>query len=604
MPGLLVKRGPQLGAMLSLGAPPVSLGRDADNDLRFDDRTVSRHHALIGQRDGEWYISDLGSRNQTAVNGESVVTARISHLDEIALGNVVLAFLDEAEDPADFESTVFDTRGAEITRTIRVQELSKAAAAAPQTGSSEDSLSHLTSLAELATSASLDVMLTAAIGSLQRVLQASRVFPVLQDPGTEPRAYCAPGGALVADLDSLAINTAIVERSQRQGPVAARAGRQGPHVACAPIRLGSRCLGAIYCERSDPDVPFTEEDLRALFAVCIEVGLAMEHSRSSIRLTQRTQHLTRQLEERYDMVGESPQMRAVYHFIRKVAPTDAGVLICGESGTGKELVARAIHRHSLRCDGPLEIVNCGAMPETLMESELFGHVRGAFTGAVADRAGRFELADGGTLFLDEVGELAPACQTKLLRVLEEGRIRRVGGTADQEVNVRVISATNRDPDEATSEGQLRKDLFYRLDRLRLVLPPLRSRGDDVERLARHFLDHFRRQCKRALTGFSAQAMDALRSYRWPGNVRELRNVVERMVILGDGPILGMELIPEDVRAAANKGQTGIMSLGEVEQQHILHVLRETEGNKKRAAEMLGIDRSTLYAKLKRYGVDA
>ena len=324
------------------------------------------------------------------------------------------------------------------------------------------------------------------------------------------------------------------------------------------------------------------------------------------RLARRAEILSRQIQERYDMVGESPPMQALYDFIRKVAPTDAGILICGESGTGKEMVARAVHQSSPRSQGPLEIVNCGAIPSALIESELFGHVRGAFTGAVANKPGRFELADGGTLFFDEVTEMSIECQGRLLRAVEEGKVRRVGGTSDQPVDVRLIAATNRDPLEAVAAGLLREDLFYRLDRLRVVVPPLRERGEDIALLADHFLEHCSASVKGKARRFAPQVYDVFQAYHWPGNVRELRNVVERMVILGDGEVLGLELVPDDLEGPSHhdEAELPVEPLGEIERQQVVRAMQEAGGNKSRAARMLGIDRSTLYAKLRRYGVDA
>jgi PAS domain S-box-containing protein len=321
------------------------------------------------------------------------------------------------------------------------------------------------------------------------------------------------------------------------------------------------------------------------------------------QMARRAERLSGQLAERYHMVGQSAPMCALYEFIRKVAPTDAGVLICGESGTGKEVVARAVHEQSRRADGPFEVVNCAAMPPTLLESELFGHVRGAFTGAVADKPGRFELADGGTLFLDEVVELPVECQTKLLRVLEEGSVRRVGDTRDRRVDVRLVAATNRDVDRALAEGRLRPDLFYRLDRLRVQVPPLRERTGDVDLLAQYFLEQLSVSCRRDVEGFTADVLAAFRAYGWPGNVRELRNVIERMVLLSEGRQITLGDIPADLLSAAERAVgAAVEPLAEVERKHILRVLAEAGGNKKRAAQMLGIDRSTLYARLKSYGL--
>jgi PAS domain S-box-containing protein len=325
-----------------------------------------------------------------------------------------------------------------------------------------------------------------------------------------------------------------------------------------------------------------------------------ERKEAEERTARRAEALERQTAPHYEMIGESPAMLEVYEFIRKVAPTDAGVLVCGESGTGKEMIVRAIHRQSGRADGPLEVVNCAAMPPTLLEDELFGHVKGAFTGAVADKPGRFELADGGTLFLDEVVELPPECQAKLLRVLEEGCVRRVGDVKDRPADVRVVAATNRDPARALEEGRLRRDLFYRLDRLRVVVPPLREREGDLPLLAGHFLSIAAASLRGEAEGFAPGALELFVAYRWPGNVRELKNVVERMIILGEGPVLEPELVPEDIREAVQHGKGALPPLSEVKRRHVLRVLDACEGNKSRAAEMLGIDRSTLYARLNSY----
>jgi len=320
------------------------------------------------------------------------------------------------------------------------------------------------------------------------------------------------------------------------------------------------------------------------------------------RLTSHLDQLRKQLARRYNMVGESEPMRELFQLILKVAPTDAGVLICGESGTGKELVARALHEHSCRSAGNLEVVNCAAVPPALLESELFGHVRGAFTGAIADKPGRFELADEGTLFLDEVCEMSLECQAKLLRAIEEQTVRRVGDTRELAVDVRIIAATNRDPNEAIEEGRLRADLFYRLDRFRLTVPPLRERRGDVAMLARHFLGQFEASLRRQVTDFAPEVLHVLQEYEWPGNVRELRNIVEQMVILAERPFLRLDDVPIHIREAVRSGKGLVEPLSDVERRHVLRVLQAAGGNIRRTARMLGIDRSTLYARLKKYGV--
>ncbi|MFW6118762.1 MAG: sigma 54-interacting transcriptional regulator [Planctomycetota bacterium] len=595
MAGLLIKTGPNKGSLINLNSRRVALGRAPASDVQFRDRTVSREHAVLVQRDGAWYVQDVGSHNRVLVNGVPVVSSLITHMDEIRLGSVVLTFL-MGETEGDETRTVTETEtSTEVTQVIPVGEPAGA------TAQQDRRLNHLLTLGGLASAVrTLPALLEGVASNLESVLEVGRVILILQAEDGTLRPYVTSRREFGEDIAELGVERSLVERARRDGPVAARrrGGRPGS-MACVPISVGTEDLGAIYCETQDGQDGFCDEDLRHLFSIGVGLGLAIKSVRMQQKLASRSRSLSRQLAEHYDMVGESEAMGRVYRFIHRAAPTEAGVFICGESGSGKEMVARAIHRHSRRSEGPLEIVNCAAVPTSLMESALFGHVKGAFTGAVADRPGRFRLAHEGTLFLDEVAELPLACQAKLLRVLEEHRIRPVGDTKDQEVDVRLIAATNRDPRTAVSEGRLREDLFYRLDRLRIVVPPLREREGDIDLLARHFLEKLSKQCKNPVEAFSAGALQILRSYHWPGNVRELRNVVERMVIMADSPVLGEELVPEDIREAA-RNRDAPPDLEQVEREHIVRTLEHAEGNKTRAAELLGIDRSTLYAKIKKY----
>jgi transcriptional regulator with PAS, ATPase and Fis domain len=303
----------------------------------------------------------------------------------------------------------------------------------------------------------------------------------------------------------------------------------------------------------------------------------------------------------YAIIGTSPPIQEVFEFIDRAAPLDTSVLLIGESGTGKELVARAIHYSGERAKGPFEAVNCAALTESLLESELFGHVKGAFTGAHEDRAGRFELAHHGTLFLDEVADMPPASQSKLLRVLETGEFRRVGDTRDRVSRARVVAATNQDIARLVEDGQFRQDLYYRLNVLTCHLPPLREHPDDLEALCDHFLDLFCRKCGKPRMELSPAALERLREHPWPGNVRELRNVLERLVVFSTSRVVEPDELPLDLQGTAAGGAPEpTASLQDVEREHIARVLEHTGGNKKEAASILGIDRSTLYAKLKSY----
>ncbi|MBI4422126.1 MAG: sigma 54-interacting transcriptional regulator, partial [Elusimicrobia bacterium] len=307
------------------------------------------------------------------------------------------------------------------------------------------------------------------------------------------------------------------------------------------------------------------------------------------------------------IVYASPEMGRVLELVRKVAATDATVLIQGESGTGKELVARAIHENSPRRTGAFVAINCGALPEGLLESELFGHVKGAFTGADRNKRGLWEEANGGTLFLDEISETTPNLQVKLLRALQECEIRRVGDNHPIRVAARVVAATNKDLGKSAKEGKFREDLFYRLKVFPIDLPPLRARSGDILPLAEHFLRKARKRMAGQATRLAPQAAAALKAYPWPGNVRELEHALERALIMASSPTIGPNDLPPEVQAAAPAGAAGAAAdspLGDVERKHILEVLESCGGNQAETAKKLGIGRNTLWRKLKKFEIGA
>jgi len=323
------------------------------------------------------------------------------------------------------------------------------------------------------------------------------------------------------------------------------------------------------------------------------------------RLIEENISLHQKLEERYrfeNIIAKSPKMQQVIEVIKVVAKSNATVLITGDSGTGKELVARATHSQSYRKDKPFVAVSCAALPESLLESELFGHEKGAFTGAHAQRKGKFEAANRGTLFLDEIGEMSANIQVHLLRVLEEKEFTRVGGNELVKVDVRVISATNKDIKKAVADGQFREDLYYRLNVVTIDLPPLRERKEDIPLLAQHFLKKFAVENQKEITGFSPEANDFLLNYEWPGNVRELENAIERAVILAKNPYIEVADLPQESLTLA-RSTAQAKSLAEIEKNHILNILSRTHGNNlSEAARILGISRATLYNKIKEYGI--
>jgi DNA-binding NtrC family response regulator len=307
--------------------------------------------------------------------------------------------------------------------------------------------------------------------------------------------------------------------------------------------------------------------------------------------------------EVYGLIGESEGIKRVVEFMSKAAATSATVLLTGESGTGKELVARAIHYGSQRASSPFVPVNCGSIPEGLLESELFGHLRGAFTGASETRAGFFQTADGGTIFLDEISDTSPSMQAKLLRVLQDKEVCMVGSTQPRKVNVRIIAATNKDLGALVQKGQFREDLYFRINVLAIEIPPLRDRGDDVLLLAQLFAARFASELGKPLPQFSDGVLQALRSCSWPGNVRELENLIQRLVVMCDHPIIDVPDLPALMRFTALKSPRNHRSLAEVEAEHIRSVLAGVDGNKSRAAEILQIDRKTLREKLRNFGIE-
>ncbi len=342
--------------------------------------------------------------------------------------------------------------------------------------------------------------------------------------------------------------------------------------------------------------PFSADEL----LLKIKKALAWSH------LTEVNRYLREQVErgdQHGELVGQCRTFREILGLVDKVATTDARVLVVGESGTGKELIARIIHRRSLRRGGAFFAVNCGALTETLLESELFGHERGAFTGAVAAKKGIVEVADGGTLFLDEVSETSLSFQTKLLRVVEDGEFIRVGGTRPLRADVRLVSSSNRDLRKAIAEGRFREDLFYRLSVFQIHLPPLRERVEDIPLLAVHFLTIYSQQIKKKVRGISAEAMEALAHYSWPGNIRELENVIERAIIMvEDGDEIMPEDLPSDLLKERYEHSEPMEEIQEAERELILRTLRECNWNRSLVAKRLGIGRRTLYDKLARLGI--
>ena len=380
-------------------------------------------------------------------------------------------------------------------------------------------------------------------------------------------------------------------------------------IACVPLRIKKRQIGAIYIDCLTDRGRFRKENQPFLEAFSNLAAVAIENARFYQALRDENRQLRKEIRDITgfkEMVGQSQAMRDLFEMINRLLDTDATVLIQGESGTGKELVARAIHYNGHRKNKPFMALFCGSLPDALLESELFGHKKGAFTGANVDKPGLFEVADGGTLFLDEVGDLSPALQTALLRVLQEGEIKRVGETTVRKVDVRIISASNKVLDELIEAERFREDLYYRLNTIPLETPPLRDRIEDIPLLAHHFLDKYAKGKRSGIKGYTPEAIDLLQNYHWPGNVRELQNTIERSVIMASGEMinekdLNLKLPVKPVGNKYRKRATDGATLKQVERLVVEDALERNEGNVTKTAKELGVSRSWVHLRLKEWG---
>jgi len=607
MPRLIFKSGPDRGRSVELKGHTI-IGRGKGCDLVVVDEKASRRHCAVLFEDGKWFVSDLDSRNKTFLDGRAVAREVLEDGAEIRIGDTLLAFQIEPPRPAFVE-------GAEDAHTVELKG-SAVFSVERVTGASRSLLEF--SRRALAADSTAEV-LEALVECVSEALQPDRIVPVLMTPDG-PVAYQGKSTPY-RRLSKLPISRTLLDKTlhSRQGLVlkTERDEREESpsirrygigSVLAVPILSGEELYGALYADRLAESETFEDSDLDILEAFALMLATALTNVRLRESLSEKVSSLEAGFHEEVEIVGESEAIRRVLELTERASLLDSTILIVGESGTGKELVARSVHLSSKRRHKAFEAVNCAALTETLVESELFGHRKGAFTGAVEDKPGRFELAHGGTLFLDEISELPPTSQAKLLRAIETRTIRRIGDTQDRTVDVRLIAATNRHLPTLLKEGRFREDLLYRLKVIEIALPPLRERRSDIPLLCKHFLRHFGTKCGRPPLSLDPKALDLLCNYRWPGNVRELKNVIERAVVLCDSTEITPDLLPAEIRsrdpdAPDNRADSETLTLEEMEKRHILKVLRQANGNKAEAARLLGIDRSTLYARLKAYGIE-
>ncbi len=581
----------------------TSIGRAAASDVTIDDRAMAEHHAQIVFDGKAFNLNEVDLEADIQVNQKKKRRVRLEHGDRIDLGRtsagggVELHFslFDEADRDED-EQASLTGESDERSVVVGLRQLHELSQRLMQAREMNDKLSLL-----------MDAVIAAT--------HAAKGFLVLLEGG-ETRISVARnlGGrnveAGVAHLSD-SILTRVIETRQplivsdalsdtQFGRSESVMNLQLASVMCAPLLAEGQLLGLIYLGNDSVRGLFGETSLEVLTIFSAQAALLLQNAQLLDQLRSDKGELEKQLHEKRfgDIVGTNPSLVEVFRKVEKVAGTDISVLITGETGTGKELIARELHRRSLRKDGPFIVVNCGAIPENLMESELFGHVRGAFTGAVATRAGKFQAAHQGTLFLDEIGELPLGLQVKLLRALQERIVTKVGDTKPDRVDIRVVAATNRDLEAEIKKGAFREDLFYRLNVVNLHLPPLRERGDDTVLLAKFLLQKFAEELNPKVKGFTPNALIAIRKYEWPGNVRQLENRLKKAIVLCDKTLIG----PEDLDLFA-EALAPIMTLTQAredfQRRYILEVLERNNGNRTKTARDLGVDPRTIFRYLEK-----
>jgi len=629
-PELEVVAGPLQGNTIPLDKDELSIGREPSNSVSVLDASVSRKHCVIRRDDGRFVIHDLNSRNSTFVNGVPVTERELASGDEIKVGNSLFVFVVPGATGVNGPSTSVEFEREGITGgstiilkkqdALYLRDLDKLKPTSRMVGD----LNALLRISKAVISVrGLEALEKQLLDSVFEVIPADRGAILLCDQGnneyssafgwdrrTGPNPTVQVSRHITAQVlqEGVAVLSNDLSAADSLADTESVAIRHIRGVLAVPLEVFDNVFGVIYLDATDPEVRFDEDHLQLLTAIGGIAALALENARRMEWLEQENRRLQAEMNLEHNMVGESPRMREIYQFITRVAPKDSTVLVYGESGTGKELVAHAIHHNSARTQKPFVAINCAALAETLLESELFGHEKGAFTGAIVQKKGKLEVAEGGTVFLDEIGELAPALQAKMLRVLQQREFERVGGTKTIKLDVRLIAATNRDLEEEVKKGRFREDLYYRLNVVSLRMPALRERREDISLLASYFAAKYGKRSNRTLLGISPQARACLLNYDWPGNVRELENAIERAVVLGSSDLILPEDLPEQVLERAVPAGTSVDAfhdaVRENKKQLIINAVEQANGNYTEAARLLGLHPNYLHRLIRNLNLKA
>ena len=641
MPSLRILEGPGAGPEIPLFSAETIVGRDKTADISLLDTMVSRQHAKIVLDGAQASLIDMNSSNGTFVNRLPVDRHPLEDGDELSIGETIFIFQDSEAGQGirsdEFQAVASSNYNEELT--VDIPDIPSAIRAS-EMGRFENLPNEQRELAilyELGRAINSTLKLHEILGHILDVIfetmPAQRGVVLLTDASTgklrpkviRPKEAGKEGMKVSQTILDYAVERGVGifstdastdDRFLSSKSVATQVVRS---LLCVPLKTRDEIVGVVYVDSSEGG-KLDHRHLLMLSAVANQAAIAIENARLVDELQLENRSLRRQLSQTHHVVGSSPKMKQIYEMVRRVSPADTTILLRGESGVGKEVIARAIHQQSKRRSKQIVCVNCAALSPTLLEAELFGYERGAFTGATERRAGRFELANGGTLFLDEIGEMPAELQAKLLRVLQEREFERVGGTETLKVDVRIVTSTNRDLDKEMEEGRFRDDLYYRLKVIEILIPPLRDRKEDLPALIEQFLQLFSNDMGTKPPKISTEALAVAMSYNWPGNVRELKNLIERAVVLGVGDELLPEHFPDSVLHSPafveeqSEPQVDIVddpaetqtlrpdsfTLADSEKVHIERILALCQWNKSRASEMLQISRPRLDRKIKEY----
>ena len=622
-PTLTALTGPLKGQAFELAGEEITLGRHRSNQLQISDLSVSRHHCRLIRMEDQWRVEDLDSRDGTFVNGRPVKKATLGHNDVLLVcHSAFLLTLDDlsmpsqsvqAEVPVDAETAM--ALAVEDSAFLQPDELERALESGNRTIRSLGALLEIAAATQ--THRDLESFARALLTHTLKTVPAERaaLLRVERDGAFSPCQWLSPGEDGAFPLSRTMIGRCLEERQvllvrdlaeEDVGQAHSVVQSGARSLACVPMLARGELLAILYLDARR--VVLGEEHLEWLAALSALASGALD----SLLAIERLRAEQRRLQGArlgHGLLGESPSMRRVSALLEKAAPSASTILLLGESGTGKELAARAVHAASPRADGPFVAINCATLSETLLESELFGHEKGAFTGAVARKEGKLEVARGGTLFLDEVGELPMTLQAKLLRVLQERVFERVGSNRPTATDLRLVAATNRDLEQAIGEGAFRQDLYYRLAVITVTMPPLRDRREDISLLAQHFATLHGQAIRHRSLGISFRARALLESHDWPGNVRELSNAIERAAVLGQGD----EILPEDLPEALLECQTEPQiaegtpvtyheALNQAKERLIRAALDQTQGNVTQAARTLSLHPNHLHRLITNLGL--